>query len=212
MKKELTNYIEEQILIQYLKNEEGHGISHINTVLERSLKLSEGYEVDKNKVYVIASYHDLGHHINKDIHEKISADILRSDENLRKWFDENEIELMAQAVEDHRASLECEPRSIYGKIISSADRTILNFDDIVKRSYSYGKKHYSEYNDEEQIERIYNHLVNKYSEKGYAKFYLTDDEFDNALEQLRSLLNDKNKFIERARMIVLNFEKTKDKE
>lgn len=43
---------------------------------------------------------------------------------------------MSEAIEDHRASLEYIPRSIYGKIISSADRNT-SIEDILKRTYEY---------------------------------------------------------------------------
>ncbi len=72
-------------------------------------------------VYTVAAYHDLGHHIDGKNHEKVSAEMLLADENLREFFSEEEIRIMTEAVYDHRASMEGEPRSIYGKIVSSAD-------------------------------------------------------------------------------------------
>lgn len=33
--------------------------------------------------YVIAAYHDLGHHIDKDKHEVISAKMFEEDENIK---------------------------------------------------------------------------------------------------------------------------------
>ena len=41
--------------------------------------------------------------------------------------------MIGEAVEDHRASLPYEPRSLYGKIISEADRD-LDFERILKRT------------------------------------------------------------------------------
>ena len=46
---------------------------------------------------------------------------------------------MSEAVEDHRSSLENDPRSIYGKIVSSADRNT-SVEVTLKRCYSYNKK------------------------------------------------------------------------
>ena len=152
--------------------------------------------------YVIAAYHDLGHHIDKDKHEIISAKMFEEDENIKKWFDANEQKIIKEAIEDHRASCDHEPRSIYGKIVSSADRTIIDIDNIIKRSYAYGKRNYANLNEEEQIERIYNHLVNKYGEGGYVKMYLEDEEFEGALNNLRLALLNKEEFIKRAKKVI----------
>lgn len=199
---ELKEYIEKNIFPEYSKNEEGHGIKHINTVIERSFKLARDYDVNMDMVYTIASYHDIGHHIDKDTHEKISAQIMFLDNNLSKWFNENERIIIKEAIEDHRASSSYEPRSIYGKIISSADRTIMNIDESIRRTYLYGKKHETSYNHEQLVERVYTHLSDKYGVGGYAKCYIKDEEFENAISSLREALKDKESFIKRVKAIV----------
>lgn len=55
-------------------------------------------------VYVIAAYHDIGHHIDAKSHEIISAQILSEDKKLKKFFSEEQIMVMKEAIEDHRAS------------------------------------------------------------------------------------------------------------
>ena len=116
MNKELISYIEEKIFPEYSKNEEGHGIKHINTVIERSKKLSTDFDVNQDMVYTIAAFHDIGHHIDRKNHEKISADIFYQNEDMKKYFSEEERVIIKEAIEDHRSTLEREPRSIYGKI------------------------------------------------------------------------------------------------
>lgn len=128
--------------------------------------------------------------------------MFEEDENIKKWFDTNEQKIIKEAIEDHRASCDYEPRSIYGKIVSSADRTIIDIDNTIKRSYAYGKRNYANLNEEEQIERIYNHLVNKYGEGGYVKMYLEDEEFEEALNNLRIALLNKEEFIKRAKKVI----------
>ena len=49
---------------------------------------------------------------------------------------------MKEAVEDHRASTDHEPRSIYGKIVAEADR-IIDPDITLRRTVQYGLKHES---------------------------------------------------------------------
>ena len=202
MNEELVKYIQNEIFPMYDKNEEGHGIGHIKTVIERSLKFAKDYDVDINMVYTIAAYHDLGHHIDRKRHEIISAQIFIEDENMKKWFSDEQRKIIKDAIEDHRASSNHEPRTIYGKIVSTADRTIVKIDNTIKRSYSYGKRNYQGITEEEQIQKVYEHLKDKYGEKGYAKVYLEDKEFDEAMKEFRKALQDKDSFIQRIKKVV----------
>ena len=202
MNKELVDYIEKEIFPLYNKNEEGHGLKHIETVIERSLKFAKDYDANIDMVYIIAAYHDLGHHIDRKRHEIISAQIFIEDENMKKWFSDEQRKIIKDAIEDHRASSNHEPRTIYGKIVSTADRTIVKIDNTIKRSYSYGKRNYQGITEEEQIQKVYEHLKDKYGENGYAKVYLEDKEFDEAMKEFRKALKDKDSFIQRIRKVV----------
>lgn len=199
---ELVKYIESEIFPLYNRNEEGHGIGHIKTVIKRSLKLAKNYDVNLNMVYVIASYHDIGHYIDRKKHEIISAEMFMKDEKIKKWFTTEQINTIKDAIEDHRASSNHEPRTIYGRIVSTADRTIIDIDNTIRRSYSYGKRNYVGLSEEEQIERVYQHLTEKYGENGYAKVYLEDKEFDESIKKLRQALSNKEEFIKRVKRVV----------
>lgn len=202
MNNELVQYIENEVFPLYNRNEEGHGINHIKTVIKRSLELAKSYDVDLDMLYTIASYHDLGHYIDRNKHEIISAEIFMKDEKIKQWFTDEQRNIIKEAIEDHRASSNHEPRTIYGKIISTADRTIIDIDNTIKRSYSYGKRNYIGLSEEEQIERVYQHLTEKYGENGYAKVYLEDKEFEDALDKLRQALSNKGEFIKRVKKVV----------
>ena len=202
MNKELVDYIEKEIFPLYNKNEEGHGLKHIETVIERSLKFAKDYDANIDMVYTIAAYHDLGHHIDRKRHEIISAQIFIEDDNMKKWFSDEQRKIIKDAIEAHRASSNHEPRTIYGKIVSTADRTIVKIDNTIKRSYSYGKRNYQGITEEEQIQKVYEHLKDKYGENGYAKVYLEDKEFDEAMKEFRKALKDKDSFIQRIRKVV----------
>lgn len=199
---ELVKYIESEIFPLYNRNEEGHGIGHIKTVIKRSLELAKNYDVDLNMVYVIASYHDIGHYIDRKKHEIISAEMFMKDEKIKKWFTTEQINTIKDAIEDHRASSNHEPRTIYGRIVSTADRTIINIENTIRRACSYGKRNYAELSEEEQIERVYQHLTEKYGENGYAKVYLEDKEFDESIKKLRQALSNKEEFIKRVKRVV----------
>ena len=68
----------------YSKNEEGHGIKHINRVIKRSLKFAKNYDLNIDMIYTIASYHDLGHHIDRKKHEIIYLEDKEFDESIKK--------------------------------------------------------------------------------------------------------------------------------
>ena len=129
------------------------------------------------------------------------------DEKIKKWFTEEEIKIIKEAIEDHRASSDHEPRSIYGKIVSTADRSIKSIDICIKRTYLYFKKNNPELTTkEEQINRIYEHLNNKYGKNGYAKTYLYDEEFENAKVKFVEALQDKEAFLKRIENVIKDIE------
>lgn len=169
MNEKLIKYVEDEIFPLYKRNEEGHGINHIKTVINKSLEFAKRYGVNEDMAYVIAAYHDLGHFIDRKTHEIISAKMFMEDEKMEEFFSDEERIIIKEAIEDHRASCNHEPRTIYGKIVSSADRTIIDIDNTINRSYSYGLKHYEGITYEEQVERVYSHLKEKYGEGRICK-------------------------------------------
>ncbi len=194
--KELKNYIENNVLPEYEKNEKGHDINHIKDVIDRSFELVKENNLDVNPdmVYTIAAYHDIGHHIDSKTHEIISADMMFKDEELKKFFNDSERMIIKEAIEDHRASAKEDPRSIYGRIVSSADRNN-KVELCLKRTYTYGKKLNPEATDEELFLRAHDVLTKKFGEDGYAKFYFKDAKYEQFLKDIRKLLKDKDKFI-----------------
>ncbi len=193
-------YIEQDILPRYDHFDSAHQRNHVEEVIERSLALAEHYDVNKDMVYAIAAYHDTGLCEGRDTHHLVSGRIIREDQRLREWFTEDQIETMAQAAEDHRASSGQEPRSIYGKIVAEADRLILP-DKITQRTILYTLDHYPGLDKEGQYQRFRQHLLEKYSDTGYLKLWLPKSDNAPRLEQLRQVIRDENKMRE-------TFEKT----
>ena len=197
---ELQEYIENNIFKEYDKNEKGHGIDHIKYVINRSFELikENNLDVDSNIVYTVAAYHDIGHHIDSKNHEIVSANIMSRDKVLDKFFNKEELKIIKEAIEDHRASKMDEPRSIYGKIVSSADRNN-TIEDCLLRTYTYGKKLHPNATDEELYLRAYDVLIEKFGENGYAKFYFKDQQYEIFLKELRLLLQNKILYIKTQR-------------
>lgn len=191
----LTEYIEQEILPRYDHFDAAHRRNHADEVIERSLALAKHYDVDENMVYAIAAYHDTGLCEGRDTHHLVSGRIIREDQRLQRWFDETQIETMAQAAEDHRASSGHEPRSIYGKIVAEADR-LISPEKVIRRTIQFGLDHYPELDKEGQYQRFKAHLHEKYSDTGYLRLWIPESDNAVRLEELRKIIRDESKMRE----------------
>lgn len=193
----LKNYIEKNIFKEYLKNDKGHSLDHITYVINRSLKFAQNVDnINVDIVYTAAVYHDIGHHIDPKNHEKVSARIMYEDKNLKEFFDEKELTIIKEAIEDHRSSSSKEPRSIYGKILYTADKNNTSINNALTRTYQYRLKHFPNYSLKEIIKDSRKHLIDKFGNNGYAteKIYFEDEEYNKYLKELRNLLENEEEF------------------
>ena len=186
---ELRTYIEQEIIPRYDGFDAGHRRDHVLTVIEQSLNLAQYYDVDIDMIYAIAAYHDTGLVAGREHHHVVSGEIMRNDVRLREWFDDSQIEVMADAVVDHRASNSREPRSIYGKIVAEADR-IIDGATIVQRTIQYGLSHYPEMDKARQYERFVEHINEKYAEGGYLKLWIPQSPNAERLQEFRAKIKE----------------------
>ena len=185
---EIQEYIEQEILPRYTDFDRAHSIDHARTVIAESLALAAHYEVDQRMLYVAAAYHDLGLCEGREFHHIISGKIIRADERLRQWFSEEQIEIIACAAEDHRASSKHEPRSIYGRIVAEADR-VIDPEVTLRRTVQYGLNNYSQLDDKGQYERFCAHLQEKYAEGGYLRLWIPESKNSKRLAELRRIIS-----------------------
>ena len=188
---ELQAYVEAEILPRYDAFDKAHQRGHAEMVISQSLQLAEQLGVDVNMAYAIAAYHDTGLTEGRELHHKVSAQIIRNDKRLRQWFTEEQIEVMADAAEDHRASNEKPPRTIYGRIVAEADRFI-DPEDIIRRTVQFGHDHYPTLSREEHYERMVQHLHEKYGRNGYLRLWFPDSPNAQRLEELRCIIDDES--------------------
>lgn len=186
----LVAYIETEIIPGYEAFDKAHGIDHVRTVIRQSLTLARHCRVETDMVYAIAAYHDTGLVAGRERHHLVSAEILAADEMLRTWFTPQQIRIMCEAVEDHRASATHAPRSIYGRIVAEADRCI-DAETILRRTVQYGLAHAPELDREGQYGRCLEHLRNKYAEGGYLRLWMPRSDNARRLEELRTLIRDR---------------------
>ena len=187
----LQDYIEQQILPRYDSFDGAHTRTHVENVIRNSAELAKLYNADAQMCYVIAAYHDLGCCEGREQHHIVSGRIIVADKNLTQWFTREQIETMKEAVEDHRASSDHEPRSLYGKIVAEADRDI-DPDTTLRRTVQFGLDHYPSLTKEEQYSRFLAHLKEKYAPGGYLKLYLDKSPNKARLAELRRIIADKD--------------------
>lgn len=186
----LMEFVEKQILPRYTAFGESHGLYHVTRVIKNSLELARMLGADINMAYAIAAYHDLGMEGPRAIHHITSGKILLADRRLRRWFSDEQLKIMKEAVEDHRASASHAPRSIYGKIVAEADRD-LEPEHVFRRTIEYGLDHYPEKSKEEHWERFLDHMEHKYSSHGYIKLWLPNSPNEKFLKEIRELIVDR---------------------
>lgn len=186
----LMEFVEKQILPRYTAFGESHGLYHVTRVIKNSLELARMLGADINMTYTIAAYHDLGMEGHRAIHHITSGKILTADARLKKWFSPEQIKIMREAVEDHRASASHAPRSIYGKIVAEADRDI-DIDTVFTRAIQFGIEHDPDKDKEWQFKRFDSHMEEKYSNNGYIKLWIPHSPNEKKLKELRDIIVNK---------------------
>lgn len=184
---DLVEFIETQILPRYAVFDRAHNLEHVTRVIRNSLELVKSTGADINMVYTIAAYHDLGMSGHRADHHLRGGKILAADARLKKWFSPEQLKIMKEAVEDHRASASRAPRSIYGKIVAEADRDI-DSDTVFRRTIQFGLSNYPELDREGHWKRFQEHMQSKYSKDGYIKLWIPNSPNAQRLNALRNII------------------------
>ncbi|MBR1449383.1 MAG: HD domain-containing protein [Prevotella sp.] len=186
---DLVEFVETQILPQYANFDRAHNLEHVTRVIRRSLELAQRTGADINMVYAIAAYHDIGMSGPRAVHHMTGGRILAADARLKRWFSAEQIKIMKEAVEDHRASAAHAPRSLYGKIIAEADRDIVP-EVVFRRTVQFGLANYPELDREHHWLRFREHMNEKYSAQGYIRLWIPGSPNEERLKELRSIIAD----------------------
>lgn len=210
MREAVDKYIYEVIVPQYAGFDAAHREDHALTVIEQAMKILDGMQawveavgshesaeiaaewqvpVNREVLKMAAACHDLGLVNGRDNHHLDSGKIIRANADLLQWFTPDEVETIAQAAEDHRASGKSDPRSIYGKIVAEADR-VIDIDTIIRRTVQFGHKHYPDLSPAEHLERAVSHLKEKYGRGGYLKLWIPWSDNSVRLNALQDLIAD----------------------
>lgn len=189
----LKNYIEENIIPIYEQLDKAHKSNHVYNVIESAFYISKNYDVDLNMIYVICAFHDIGLIENREKHHIIGGEMLMNDNFINNYFNNENLTIMKEAVEDHRASIKNPPRSIYGKIIAEADRTN-SIEEVIERCILFAVSKNKTYNFEDIFIHVNNHVIDKYGKDGYLKVWLKTELVEKMLFDIRELLKNPKEF------------------
>ena len=188
IREDIIRYVFDEIVSRYAGFDPAHRENHALTVIEQAMHLLDSRaawlegqpaetacqrseEIDREILFVAAACHYLGLVNGRESHHTDSGIIIRNDDRLKKWFTQQQIEIIAQTAEDHRASGKSAPRSIYGKIVAEADR-VIDGETIILRTVQFGFTHYPDLGRVGHIERAVAHLKEKYGRGGYLKLWI----------------------------------------
>lgn len=189
MTSSLVEYIELQVIPQYAAFDKAHREDHARAVINRALEMGKAYDINEDMLYAAAACHDLGLAVDRKTHHLESGRIIRADATLRRWFTPEQIETIAQAAEDHRASATTPPRSIYGALVAEADRMIVP-ETIIRRTIQFGLSYYPDLDREGHWQRTVEHLQEKYAEGGYLHLLIPGSPNEEPLARLRDIIRD----------------------
>ena len=144
-------------------------------------------------IYAIAACHDLGKYINSDIHEKIAADMFIKDENMKRFFTDEQRVIIKEAIEDHRSSKKDNPRTKYGELISSADRNT-RIEIVFIRSFFVGQERTPDMSIEDYLDFTFKRLSKRYGEENPENMFLEDETYKVFLKDMRELLKHEEEF------------------
>jgi len=217
---EVAEYVVGQIFPRY-GGDNGHGLDHIKNVIRRSLdfakrinddeikttakdfkglpaelKPNKNRKIDYDMCFVVAAYHDLGRDKNQKLHHLVSAGYLLNDDFMAEHFSREQLRVMADAIMDHRASNELDPLTIYGRIVSSADRDT-DYQDIMRRAYAYNQFLHPDRTEDESIDWTYKKICKKFAgDEAYSakKMYFENPAFEAMLAKFTELTKDPELF------------------
>jgi len=143
----------------YENGDEAHLIDHADSVCDLALSINK--ECDE-KLVILASYmHDMFNATNRAKHNELAYEYaLKADDKFLKELTKEELQKVAYALLEHRASFKGEFFSPLSEIISSADRELPNLEPIVIRCIKFNN----------DIESVHRHIKEKYGTNGYANY------------------------------------------
>jgi len=157
--------VREHFKKELMINDDAHGLEHCDAVLRKMYRVKKHFNLVVNeKLMIMAAYiHDLKCHESREHHHTLSAEWVKN--NADKDFflmdlSTKEIVELYTAISEHRSRLNCGLTNTLSVVLNTADKDEPRLDLILYRSLQYNNDPL----------RVYEHIIDKYSRKGYIKY------------------------------------------
>lgn len=177
----MLNIIEKEykdILNKYYSSSKSHGLDHVREVAKRALEIKYAYpdidfECDDIMIIFAGLFHDIMSETNRENHHTVGAEVFLKEIKNYKFFDlltEDQLDKVAEAITQHRASYKGEYSNKFCELMAAADRDKPDLFKIIRRSYNFIRENNSQLKEEEILEEVKKHLIDKFSRDGYMKY------------------------------------------
>lgn len=179
----------------YENKDAAHGLDHVDGVAMTACNIIDSLsDYNEYRPAIIAAYaHDIFCE-NREHHHDLSARWVRENaEILHNLFEMevSDIEDIANACREHRASYTDKYSSVLSQVISAADRGYPDLEQMTRRSLKF----HSQSSFDVAVRAVHHHIPDKYGADGYARYPAIYGQFyRDALVQLHTDIE--NKFTE----------------
>ena len=147
-------------------NNHAHNIMHCDNVCDRITAMHSKLFSNENilKLCIVAAYtHDLKEHVDRKNHHVLSAEYVRDNrsDSVLSEFNDEEIDMLYNAILEHRASNDSVKTSILSILLFNADKDEPSVQTAVFRSLEHNGGNKAE---------TFKHIKEKFSRNGYLKY------------------------------------------
>ena len=160
----------------YATMDRAHGIDHFERVFKCGIALNDSLpskaRFDEELIFVVSYTHDIFTGTCRKDHHTLAGEYVRNNAQLFfRQFNPTEIELIALACEQHRASYTGKFSNLFCELMNSADRELpVSVKDMLDRAIMYREDHYPHETKEQVLAESVNHLKEKFGHGGYARY------------------------------------------
>jgi len=158
-----------RLFLNYVRNDKAHQWNHVQHNLKVAKQLCSYAKLSKRNILLVkvAIYcHDMMVYKGRKEHHNLAADWVKQSWLLSIFFKSYEIPIIERSIREHRASYKGSYSEIHGQIVSGADRSDLDFNNLYTRLLRTTKGS----TDTDRDTNVLIHMCIKWGRHGYARF------------------------------------------
>lgn len=160
----------------YKTMDRAHGLDHFKRVFDCGVQLNNALPLksrfSEELIFAVAYTHDIFTGVCREHHHTLVGQFVRN--NAQLFFPEftsPEVEMIALACEQHRASFKGEFSTLFSELMNSADRELpVSAKEILNRAVMYREDNFPHESKEEVLAESIRHVKDKFGHGGYARY------------------------------------------